>query len=120
MVCVRYAMGRWAGKDGLRTFDPLFERDRPWPGHEELLAKDGYAVGAIQVDADESVDAVRVAFMRIAGNRLDQKDSYVSDWIGTPTGRPPKTLNSKGAFVVGVHFRSTAILEAVGLIFEGE
>ena len=120
MVGVRHSMGSWAGEDAIRSFDPLFERGRPRPGSKELFAKDGYAVGAIQVDGDKYVNAIRVAFMRIDGDRLNQKDSYVSEWIGKPTGRPPKTLNGDGAFVVGVHGRGTAILDAVGLIFKAD
>ncbi len=120
MIGVRYAVMKWAGQDGLRVFEPLFERGRPRLGHEELFARDGYAVGAIQVDAGENVNAVRIAFMRIAGNRLNQQDSYVSDWIGNPTGRTPTTVNSNGTFVLGVHFRATAIVQAVGLISKAE
>lgn len=120
MIGVRHAMGSWAGQDALRSFDPLFERGRARPGSEELFAKDGYAVGAIQVDGDKYVNAIRVAFMRIEGDRLNPKDSYVSEWLGKPTGRPSKTLNGDGAFVVGVHGRGTIILDAIGLVFKAE
>ncbi len=120
MIGVRHRTGNWAGKDMVKRFDPLFERGRPRPGYDELFAKDGYAVGAIQVDGDKYVYAIRVAFMRIDGDRLDPKDSYVSEWIGKPTGQAPKTLNGDGAFVVGVHSRGTIILDAVGLVFKDE
>lgn len=120
MIGVRYRLGSWAGKDAVQSFDPIFDRSRPQARHGELYAKDGYAVGAIQVDGDEYVYAIRVAFMRIEGGRLDQKDSYVSEWIGVPTGLTPKTLNGNGAFVVGVHGRGAMILDAVGLVFKAE
>lgn len=120
MIGVRHRMGRWGGKEMVKSFDPLFEHGRPRAGYDELFAKDGYAVGAIQVDGDQYVYAIRVAFMRIDGDRLDPNDSYVSDWIGNPTGQTPTTLNGEGACVVGVHFRATLILDAVGLVFKGE
>lgn len=120
MIGVRHRMGSWAGKEMVKSFDPLFERGRPRPGYDELFAKDGYAVGAIQVDGDQYVYAIRVAFMRIDGDRLDPNESYVSEWIGNPTGQTPKTLNGDGAFVVGVHCRATLILDAVGLVFKAE
>lgn len=120
MIGVRYRLGSWAGKDAVQSFDPIFERSRPQARHGELYAKDGYAVGAIQVDGDEYVYAIHIAFMRIEGGRLDQKDSYVSEWIGVPTGLSPKTLNGNGAFVVGVHGRGAMILDAVGLVFKAE
>ena len=85
-----------------------------------MFAKDGYAVGAIQVDGADFVNAVRVAFMRIEGDRLNPKDTYISDWIGKLTGRDPVTINGNGAIVVGVHGRRGAILNAVGLVCKAE
>ncbi len=86
----------------------------PW---EHVFAREGYALGAIQVDADKFVHAVRLAFMRIDGDRLDAKDSYVSEWIGSPSGAQPETLNGNGAPVMGFHGRAMAIVDAVGLVF---
>ena len=59
--------------------------------------------------------------MRISPDgRLDPSDRYTSQWIGSPTGRPPTTLGSTGAMVVGIGGRRAAILDAVGLILRGQ
>ena len=116
MIGVRYTLGSWGVQDAVRTFEPIFERKNSPPKADELFAKDGYAVGAIQVDGANFVNAIRVAFMRTEGDRLNSKDSYVSDWIGKPTGRTPETINGNGALVVGVHGRGAAVLDAVGLV----
>ena len=120
MIGFRYRAGIRAGQEAVQRFAPVFESGRPRAGYTVVMAKDGYAVGAIQVDSDQFVKAIRVAFMRIDGDRLDTKDSYVSDWIGKPTGQSPKTLNSKGAWVLGVQSRFTGNLHAVGLIYQVE
>ena len=120
VIGVRHSLGRWDDQDTLGIFEPIFDRKNSPPGANELFAKDGYAVGAIQVDGADFVNAVRVAFMRIEGDRLNPKDTYISDWIGKLTGRDPVTINGNGAIVVGVHGRRGAILNAVGLVCKAE
>ena len=57
--------------------------------------------------------------MRIdAQGRLDPKDSYQSEWLGTPSGKPTQTLSGNGSKVIGIHGRKAAVLDAVGLILE--
>ena len=52
--------------------------------------------------------------------RLDAKDSHVCEWIGSPSGKAPRTLNGNGAPVIGFHGRAMAIVDAVGLVFAGD
>lgn len=117
VVGFRFHVSSWAGKQGLALLSPIYA-NQPTIGPGVVVAKQGYAVGAIQVDADECVRAVRIAFMRIEGDRLDTKDSYVSEWLGTPTGADSTTINGGGAKVLGVHGRRMAILDAVGLVLD--
>ena len=116
----RYRLGSLAGQGGVASLEPLFTREEPPRPWESVIARNGYAVAAMQVDADQFLIAIRVAFMRIDGNHLDTKDSYVSDWIGHPTGRTPQTINGDGARVMGIHGRRMALMHAVGLVFEAE
>ncbi|HUG71725.1 MAG TPA: hypothetical protein VMM76_28535, partial [Pirellulaceae bacterium] len=85
VVAVQYATGAWAGKERVGKLTPLFERIDASPHRKVVSAKDGYALGAMQVDADDLVNAVRFAFMRVkADGSLDATDSYGSEWIGEP------------------------------------
>ena len=120
VIGVRYQLGSWAGEQLLGHLEPLFTRDpepAPW---QVILARDGYALGAVQVDGTRFVNAVRLAFMRLEGEKLDTKDRYLTQWIGTPTGGTPKAFFSDGARVIGIHGKRAAILDAVGLVFEAK
>jgi len=76
-------------------------------------------VGALEVDAAEYVTAARAVFMRIdAQGRLDPKDSYQSEWMGTPSGNPTETLGGDGSKVIGICGRRVAVLDVVGLVLE--
>jgi hypothetical protein len=118
MIGLRYRVGSWSGEEVVTRLEPLFGGKGPRPMYTDVTAKPGYAVGAIQVDAGEYVYAIRIAFMRIEGDRLNTKDSYVSDWIGTPTGRQPQTLNSNGALVLGIQRGGVAIPSGLGLVYK--
>lgn len=119
VIGLRYRLAEWEDRERVGEIEPLFNRE-PDPGSGEVLvARDGYAVGLIHVDAEEFVDALAIVFMRLTPEgRLDPSDSYKSDWIGTPTGKPVQTLGSTGAKVVGICGRGAAILDAVGLVLD--
>jgi hypothetical protein len=118
VVGVRYRMGGWGGKPALREIEPLYDRATPppWPGTFVILAREGYALGAVQVDADDLVRAVRLAFMRIRGDKLDKSDLYVTDWIGTPASGAPVVLDPKGRPIVGFRGRMAAVVDALGIV----
>ena len=119
VVGFRYSMGSWAGKTGQRDLDPLFSHAAATGSGRTVVAREGYAVGALEVDADQYASAVRVVFMRLsAEGQLDKTDSYTSDWIGSPSGAPTKTLGGTGAQVLRVFGRKAAMLDAVGLTLQ--
>ena len=119
VIGFRHTLGSWAGQQAIGKLEPLFTRQSSPGTGEALLARDGYAVGAIEVDAGQFVHAVRVVFMRITPEgRLDPDDTYTSDWLGHPAGNTPKTLGGTGEKVIGVRGRGAAVLDAVGLVFE--
>jgi hypothetical protein len=120
MIGVRYALGAWAGKDGVAMMIPLFEGvDRPESG-DFIFARDGYAVGAIQVDATDFVHAACVVFMRITpAGGLEASDSYTSDWIGTRYDNPVQTVSGEGQPVIGIHGYRAGLVNAIGLVTKG-
>jgi hypothetical protein len=85
-------------------------------GGPTVLAKDGYAVGGIVAKGGRRLDGFRLVFMRVQGDRLDPADHYESEWLGFPGGGPETLLGGDGRPVVGLHGRSGADIDAIGLI----
>lgn len=116
LVGFSYHLGQWAGKQSVSINQAIFDpRRRPIPN--TLMAKPGYAVGALAVDSSEFVNALCITFMRIKPDgTLDPSDTYNSPVIGTASGQTTTKLGGTGAPVVGIHGRRGAILDAVGLV----
>lgn len=123
LVGIRYGLGGWDGEQTVGVLEAVFDRNDPAGGgrrQESAVAREGYAVGAVKVDAKRFVNAMQIVFMRVKPDgRLDPDDSYTTEWIGFPTGRPTQTLGGSGAPIVGIHGRHGAILNALGLIRGG-
>lgn len=120
VIGVRYQLGSWGGEKTLGHLEPLYTRDpvaAPW---QTVYAKEGYALGAMQVSGTKYVNAVRLAFVKLDGDKLDMQDRYLSNWIGTPASGTPKSLFSEGQRVLGLHGKRAAILDAIGLVFEAQ
>ena len=117
LLGIRYQLGGWDDEKTVGVLQPIYDQTPGGPAQGVAIAKEGYAVGGLKVDARRFVNAMQIVFMRRKSNgRLDPSDSYTSEWIGFPTGRPAKTLGGTGATVVGLYGRNGAILNAVGLI----
>jgi hypothetical protein len=117
-VGFRYAVGSWAGQPALRFLEPLYERP-PAERTGEVVARDGYAVAGLNVNAGQYVHAVQIVFARVtADGKLDPADSYTSDWLGTKTDASTTPLDSRGAPIIGIHGRKAAILDAIGLVLK--
>jgi hypothetical protein len=133
-----YQLGQWAGKPALRDLTPIYDAerqsDKPSPvprttrnlhgrvtvnqGPLEVMARKGYAVGALEVKTNPYVAAVRVVFMRLGDDgHLDTEDAYKSAWIGQ-AGGTAQTLGGDGKKVIGVCGRRALVLDAVGLVME--
>jgi hypothetical protein len=116
VIGFRVALGKWAGHPAISRLEPLYDRPEAG-GIDEEIAKDGYAVGGINVAVGKYVQGVQVVFMRLAeGGRLDPSDTYTSSWLGTQSDSEPISLGGDGSIVLGIHGRKAAILDAVGLV----
>jgi hypothetical protein len=121
LIGLRFTLGNWAGKDALGPLTPIFPstKDQAAEGMS-VVAKDGYAVGGLLVDADDHVTALRIIFMKIDKDKLDPKDTYTSDWLGKPSGVEPRKLAGAGAKIIGIHGRQGLVTDAVGVVLEGK
>ncbi len=85
-----------------------------------VVAKPGYAVGKITGKFDgAAMRQIRVRFDKIAGSRLDSKDSYESPWIGTYDKAlvTEQSVDTSGNLPVGVAGGSGIGLDGVRIVF---
>jgi S1-C subfamily serine protease len=86
-----------------------------------LKAKSGYVIGAISAKTDIVIRGVSVTFMKLKGDKLDAKDAYESDWIGTNSPRPANKIEGDTPFIgiVGRTDEPKANLVGIGLLPRG-
>ncbi|MHC5541611.1 hypothetical protein ACYOEI_25600, partial [Singulisphaera rosea] len=82
-----------------------------------LVARPGFAVGAINTRTGLLLDALQVVFMKFKDGRLDPADSYLSPWLGDPRGGNLASVSGDGKLVSGIHGRSNGReINALGLV----
>jgi hypothetical protein len=115
----RYRTGDWGGMPAMAVVQPLYTTDAgPNTEGEVVLAKPGYAVGGLTVNADDVVRGIQVLFMRVEGDKLNPADNYQSDWLGTPPTAASTTLTGIGKKVLGVFGSKSTTLDSIGLLFD--
>jgi hypothetical protein len=109
-----------------RVLEPLFKKqdaDSPavsntatQDGSIILLARDGYAVGSVTVNAGEFLNALCVTFMKKTDTGLDPKTSYVSPWYGEKVGDSQTKLAGDGKLIYGICGRKGLNVDTLGLL----
>jgi len=105
LVGLRFKTGDWMGQRCFKSIDPIFATDKApekVEGETVVMAKDGYAVGAIVVNAKERVNSLAVTFMKKTDTGLDPKTSYNTPWYGKAQGAERKKLGADGRFIYGI------------------
>jgi hypothetical protein len=121
VIGVEYWTGAWDQEPCLARLIPVYATEQPVEGAaQRLLAKPGYAVGALTVRTKRYVNAVQVTFMKLGPDgKLDPKDKYTSDWFGaTEVKGKEVNLGGDGRAVVGLSCKQGAILNAVALVMD--
>lgn len=121
MIGVDYREGQWAGEPSLARIFPIYEeKAHQGAGYTRVLAKPGYAVGAVNVRTKKYVNAIQLVFMKLTPNgRLDPKDSYTSAWLGQEkVGTKETKLGGDGRLVIGVSCQQVAVIDAMALVME--
>jgi len=86
-----------------------------------LKAKAGYAVGGIAVRHGLGFDGMSLTFMKILDGKLDPKDSYESEYVGTTENKVPTKLGGSGTPVIGIIGKSNdRDMTGMGLLFKGQ
>jgi hypothetical protein len=82
-----------------------------------IVAKPGYAIGAINIHAGLLVDSFQIVFSKFKNGRFDTHDMYRSDWLGDVQGGAPKPVSGEGRPIIGIHGRSNGReINALGLL----
>lgn len=112
LVGLRLTKGKnWGG--AIRAIQPIYQVGDAYhlgdrhglPGgvsQTQLLARPGYAVGAVTVRAGLVMNAMQVEFHRVKEDGLDGGDAYQSEWVGCDGGHPHDPLRSDGPPIVGI------------------
>jgi hypothetical protein len=99
-----HATGRWCG----------VAKAKP----QRIVAKAGYAVGAVNVQARLWLTGLSLQFMEIAPEGLNPAASYQSDWLGhAPVSGAGVQIGGEGSAVIGIHGHAgTAAISSLGLV----
>ncbi len=117
VTALKITTGEWAGAKCINEFEPVWDQSLQNDANT-VVARDGYALGAVHVEAKKFVYALRFEFMRVAeGGQLNPEDSYLSDWFGTRGQAEEKILTGNGRPVIGFFGRRLAVLDAIGAEF---
>lgn len=108
----------------VKAIQPLYLVDgRPVPdarfgggGQSRTVAKPGYAVGGMRANVGVVIHGVQLVYMRIKGKRLDPKDSYDSEWLGSNQRGGERTVIGKGQPVVGIFGSHGTLLNGLGFL----
>lgn len=126
MLGFRCDFGSWASSPSIRRITPVYAPAAVPALHEQVFAKEGYAVGGLHVEVSPYVSGVQAIFMRLeADGRLNPKDQYLSEWVRAKDaqgkdykGKLQPAIVSDGRPVIGVHCGNGAIVNTIGLVFE--
>jgi hypothetical protein len=102
--------------DCVASLEPIYRNDanKETPGKTQrnahghvttIVAKPGYAVGAINMRKGMVVSGFEIVFMKKSGSELDPTDSYQSKWYGGQGGGP-RTIDSDQYLVTGIEGRA--------------
>jgi hypothetical protein len=85
-------------------------------GGQILLAPPGFAVGGVQVGSGLWMDALRLIYMPLEGNKLDVAKREYSEWVGG-RGGGTKEIVSDGGLIVGVVGSFKENIESLQLMY---
>jgi hypothetical protein len=125
VVGFHYSLGTFEPEKGKKAgcvsqLAPSYHERQPSYGLKREMAKEGYAVGAVNVKTNTTVTAFQVVYMKIKPDgTLDTKDSYTSEWIGEAgLGDKEGTVSGNGSKVIGAHVWNFGRVFALALVLE--
>lgn len=121
MVGVIWTQGSWGGTFAIGNIMPIAAKGASNMGGIQVIAPKGYAVGGMKVCAPKFVSHVQLIFMKMnEDGTLDPSKTKPSEWLGGKPKGEVIELSGEGRKVIGLHGRSAAVIDALGLIYEPE
>lgn len=127
---LRYSIFQGAGPPVVRFGQALYRRGdgslRPGVAYgnaigppREVVARPGYAIGAMTLVGDTRLRGFKATMMGLRGSPpvLDPSDAYEEPWRGQPGGPGEVSLQSGTEPILGIHGRCGADIDALGLIW---
>ncbi|HEV3383634.1 MAG TPA: hypothetical protein VG097_02400, partial [Gemmata sp.] len=123
--------GKFFNRDMIRAVKPIYRvGDKETFGEQHgtqvknlvaIKAKTGYAVGAISVKHGLGFDGMSITFMKVVDGKLDPKDSYESEFVGSDENKPTTKLGGSGTPVIGIVGKSNnKDMTGMGLLFKAQ
>ncbi|QJX00238.1 hypothetical protein FTUN_7862 [Frigoriglobus tundricola] len=99
---------------------PCYHERQPSYGLKREMAKEGYAVGAVNLKTNPTVTAFQLVYMKIKPDgTLDTKDSYTGEWIGEPGPNDKEgVVTGNGRKVIGANVWHWGRVFALALVLE--
>lgn len=121
---LRYTVGGNGALCGLR---PVFQGasgdedggNAGQTARETLVGRPGYVVGGMVARGTDRLNAFKLIFVKVSGNRLVMSDRYESEWVGTRGGGAEIRLADDGTPVVGLYGRAGNEVDGAGLMLQG-
>lgn len=114
-----YSVGDWDNRKTIGRLVPVYSIGQPKQNAARSVARKGYAVAGAELNEDKYVLGIRLLFCRVkADGTLDKKDAYAGEWMGTPADGKAVTLVNDGRRVLGIHFKTGAIVDRFALVVE--
>jgi hypothetical protein len=86
--------------DGTRYDGPVC--GNPTGVRERVVAREGYAIGAVAIKAGMGIDGMQLTFMEIGADGLNPNKTYLSRWLGGHGGSDAGTFVNDGRPIVGI------------------
>jgi S1-C subfamily serine protease len=112
LVGLEIGLGTFINYDVIRAVRPIYrgggketfgkQRGTELDCIVKVVARPGYAVGAISIKSGLGLDSLSITFMKVVDGKLDRLDTYESERIGGPGGGGPVKVGGDGSPVVGI------------------
>jgi hypothetical protein len=131
LIGFEIGLGKFFDRDMIRAARPIYRIGEAESFGEQrgtqvknlvvLKAKPGYAVGAISVKHGLGFDGMSITYMKVVDGKLDPKDNYESDFVGSDEAKPLTKLGGDGTPAIGiVGKKNDKDMTGMGLLFKGQ
>ena len=133
LIGLEYTIGtREDGAKFIESLTPLYVRPagkahgtlrgtlKPGNPATVLEARPGFAIAAVEARGADTLEAIRVTFMRYENGALDRAERYTGKWIGGESTAPAQSLRTDIRPIVGIYGKADSAIREFGLLVRRE